>query len=132
MGPVVTSFVIPLNSPSGAFDYDFGALDNLDNPLTNSYTDLVFSTISSLTYGTMLFINLSRYLPGSFIRHIIGRESDPAGQKVRRNRDHVRRVARELIDQKRQEMAVGQSGKDILSLLGVLHRVALSAAKVDI
>jgi len=132
MGLVVTSFVIPLNSPSGAFDYEFGALDNLDNPLIKSYMGLVYSTFGALTYGKMLLVNLSRYLPGSFVRYIIGRESDPANQKVRQNRDHVHRVAKELIEQKRQEMAVGQSGKDVLSLLGAPHQVALLAVKVDI
>jgi len=38
-------------------------------------------------------------------------------QKIRENRDHAHRVARELIEQKRQEMAVGQSEKDIMSLM---------------
>ena len=58
--------------------------------------------------------------------------SDPALQKIRQNRVHAHRVARELIEQKRQEMVVGQSEKDILSLLGASHRVVPSATKIDI
>ena len=27
---------------SGAFDYDFGALDGADNPLTKSYTNVMY------------------------------------------------------------------------------------------
>ena len=109
---------ITLPSLSGAFDYDFGALDDLDNPLTKSYTDLVYSTFGTPTPGQILFTNLCGYFPSKFIRYIFERGSSPALQRIRQNRIHVQRVARELIEQKRREMAVGQSGKDILSLLG--------------
>ena len=30
---------------AGAFDYDFGALDDVDNPLTKSYMDLVYDNL---------------------------------------------------------------------------------------
>jgi hypothetical protein len=114
----------PLDSPPGAFDYEFGALDNLDNPLTKSYTDLVYSTFGDMTRGQILFVGLSRHLPGWFIRYLFEMGPGPALQKVRENRDHAHRVARELIEQKRREMVVGQSEKDILSLLGVSHQVS--------
>ena len=32
---------------AGAFDYDFGALDEADNPLTKSYTDIMYGHLSS-------------------------------------------------------------------------------------
>ena len=32
---------------AGAFDYDFGALDETDNPLTKSYTDIMCGHLSS-------------------------------------------------------------------------------------
>lgn len=103
---------------SGAFDYDFGALDDLDNPLTKSYTDIVYSTFGAPSHGQLLFMNLCRYLPARFIRYMLETGSDPALQKARGNRELAHRVARELVQQKRQEMVVGQSEKDILSLLG--------------
>ena len=110
-------------SPPGAFDYEFGALDNLDNPLAKSYTNLVYSTFGTATPGQFLRTDLFRHLPSWFIRSIFEMGSGPALQKARENREHAHRVARELIEQKRQEMAVGQSEKDILSLLGGFHRV---------
>lgn len=110
--------------PSGAFDYEFAALDNLDNPLTKSYTDLVYSTFGTPTRGQILFMNLCEYFPSGFIRYVFETGSDPALQKVRQNRLHVRRVARDLIEQKRRDMAVGQSEKDVLSLLGVSHHAS--------
>ena len=63
-------------------------------------------------------MNLFRYLPAKVIRYMLEKGSDPALQKARENRDLTHRVARELIQQKREEMLVGQSEKDILSLLG--------------
>jgi len=113
----------PLDSPTGAFDYEFGALDNLDNPLTKSYTDLVYSTFGVMTRGQVLFMGLCRHLPGWLIRPMFEAGSGPVLQKVRENRDHAHRVARDLIEQKRQEMVVGQSKKDVLSLLGASHQV---------
>jgi len=119
--------------PPGAFDYEFGALDNLDNPLTKSYTDLVYSTFGGTTKGQILFLNLCRHFPAWFIRYIFETGSDPSLQKIREHREHAHRVARELIEQKKREMAVGQSGKDVLSLLGAFHKVSPTpVAKIDI
>ena len=63
-------------------------------------------------------MNLCRYLPTRLIRYMLETGSDPALVNARQNRAHAHRVARELIEQKRREMAVGQSEKDVLSLLG--------------
>ena len=108
----------------GAFDYEFGALDGLDNPLTKSYADLLHSTLGAIARGQILFMNLLRHLPGWLARYILETGSSPALQRAWENRDHVHRVARELIEQKRQEISVGQSEKDVLSLLGASHRVS--------
>jgi len=110
--------------PPGAFDYEFGALDDLDNPLTKSYMDLVYSMFGEMSREQVLFMNLLWHLPGWFIRYTFEKGSDPALEKARENRNHVHRVASELIEQKRQEMLVGQSEKDVLSLLGASHQVS--------
>ena len=111
-------------APPGAFDYEFGALDDLDNPLTKSYTGLVYLTFGTMTRGRMLFMNLYRRLPGWLVRSTFQTASGGALQKAKENRDQVYHVGRELIEQKRQEVAVGQPEKDVLSLLGVSHQVS--------
>ena len=40
-----TNFISRIGA--GAFDYDFGALDETDNPLTKSYTDIMCGHLSS-------------------------------------------------------------------------------------
>ena len=40
-------------------------------------------------------------------------------QKLRRNMNEGRSVARKLLDSKRQELKAGTPGKDIMSLLGL-------------
>jgi len=102
---------------TGAFDYEFGALDNHDNPLAKSYTGLLYSMFGTMTRGRIMFMNLCPYLPVRLIRYILEAGLGPALQRARANRAHAHRVARELIEQKRQEMTVGQSEKDIMSLL---------------
>jgi len=110
--------------PPGAFDYEFGALDDLDNPLTKSCTDLAYSTFGNMSRERTLFINLYRRLPGWLVRFTFHKASGAAIQKAKENRDCVHHVARELIEQKRQEVAVGQPEKDVLSLLGASHQVS--------
>ena len=126
------NWISPLTPPSGAFDYEFGALDDLDNPLTKSYIDLVYSTFGAPTRGQILFMNLSRYLPGRLVRYLYENGSSPTLRKVRQNRDHAHRVARELIEQKRQDMLVGQSEKDVLSLLGAFNGAPLPVTNINI
>ena len=72
----------------------------------------------------MLFIDLYRRLPGWLVRCIFQMASGFSTQKAKENGDRVHHVARELIEQKRQEVAVGQPEKDVLSLLGPSHQVS--------
>ena len=112
---------LPRCALPGTFDYEFGALDDLNNPLTKFYSDLMYLTFGAVNRGQMLFMGLCRYLPAWLIRYNLETGSDPILQKARENMDHVHHVARELIERKRQEVAVGQSEKDVLSLLGTSH-----------
>ena len=52
MGLTVTSLFDRIGT--GAFDYDFGALDEKDNQLTKSYMNVMYATV---------YVGLSRFLP---------------------------------------------------------------------
>ena len=125
---------------TGAFEYDFGALDDADNPLTNSYMNLMYdanfrrrrskvpltlpsSPFSFTSFGNpsrslLLIMSIMGWFPG-LITWMFNNSNDPGMQKLRRNKDEAHRVARKLLDSKRQELKDGTPRKDILSLLGL-------------
>jgi len=128
---------------AGAFGYDFGALDDADNPLTKSFMDLRCAHLSlrfvvrgscrahpptfSASYTSfgnasrllVLFANITRWFPG-LLTWLYNNSTHPGMKKFRWNRDEVRSVAWKLLDSKRQELKDGTPGRDIMSLLGSL------------
>ena len=128
---------------AGGFGYEFGALDDADNPLTKSYMDLMCAHLSSrfvvqrscyadpsaLFASYMAFVNASRFFvfitsitrwfPG-LLTWLYNNSTRPGIKKFRWNKDEVHSVARKLLDSKRQELEDGTPGRDIMSLLGSL------------
>ncbi|KAF9789656.1 cytochrome P450 [Thelephora terrestris] len=103
---------------NAAFDYDFGALEGTENPLTRSYLNLL-----SVAFGTkplpknILISDASQYLPRGLLTWIFERDKSPGSVRMRENRKYAREVAKELIDTKRQNIENGEMGNDVLSLL---------------
>lgn len=130
----------PLNRiGAGAFDYDFGALDDVDNPLTKSYTNVMCDclrfgirvpavlTICHVTsyacFGIpsqllLFFMAVIGLFPG-LLTWLCDNSSDPGMQRLRQNKDEAHKVARKLLDSKRQELKAGTPRKDLMSLLGL-------------
>ena len=126
---------------AGAFDYDFGALDDTDNPLTKSYLNMMYGDVPSpsvaqgsrcanalfpsyTAFGNpsrsrVFFVSMTRWFPG-LLTWIYRNSSSPAMQALRRNKAEAFSVARMLLDSKRQELEDGAPGRDIMSLLGLL------------
>ena len=122
---------------AGAFDYDFGALENTDNKLTKSYTNLMYVSVSStptrnsvtvifhsytafsgLSKGRLLLMDSLKWAPAGFTTWVLERDQNPGMVNLRENRVYVREVAVKLIEEKRQELMNGTSRRDLLSLLG--------------
>ena len=126
---------------AGAFDYDFGALDDSDNPLTKSYSDIMYNHLSLLSVvkgfrcanqlsrfpvlhpsGTprlfILFASTARWFPG-LLTWIHDNSSHPGMQNLRHNKDEAHKVAWGLLDLKRQELGDGVTKRDVMSLLGL-------------
>ena len=121
-----------------AFEYEFGALDRLDNPITNTYLNLVYApllrhpqcfltdpeqTYRNSAFGTkpplaQIFIpDVAQYFPYGIISWLFEKDKGPGSVKMRENRKQTHAVARTLIDAKRENMYNGDQGKDVLSLL---------------
>ena len=121
---------------SGAFEYEFGALEDSDNLLTRTYSNFVY--VSTLhfdwaswftmhsrhesfgppTKGRIFAQGASRWLPNGLLTWSFERSRSPGPLKLRQNRDEAHRVARTLIDQKEDELRAGTSRRDLMSLLG--------------
>ena len=138
---------------TGAFDYDFGALDEKDNELTKSYmnvmygrprwtfavpvpliTSSLFSSFMSFGVPSRLFIFLmcvAGWFPG-LLPWLCDNSNDPGMKNLRWNKVSAHTVARELVDSKRQELKAGTPRKDLMSMLGsLLSSFALVYAVID-
>jgi len=64
-------------------------------------------------------MSVAGWFPG-LLPWLFDNSSDPGMRKLQRNKDEAHRVARELLDSKRQELKAGVPKKDLMSLLGAL------------
>ena len=134
---------------AGAFDYDFGALDDTDNPFTKSYTNVLYDYLSpssvvqsSRRADRLYFVSfaafrnpsrllvLSMTITGWFpglITWLFDNSKDPGMQQLRWNKEQGRIVARKLLDSKRQELKDGVARRDVMSLLGLFLATLVSA-----
>ena len=123
---------------TGAFEYEFGALDDSDNPLAKTYSNLLYvSTLNfnktslltafrsqesfgNPTKGHIFFRNVVRWFPSGLLTWFFERSQSPGQVNLRQNREEAQRVARVLIDAKREELKAGTPRRDLMSLLGSL------------
>ena len=67
---------------------------------------------------------ITKWLPG-LLTWVYENSSNPGMQKLRRNKEEVRNVARGLLDSKRRELKAGVPRRDVMSLLGSLASLLL-------
>jgi hypothetical protein len=120
-----------------AFEYDFGALDRLDNPITETYLNPVyvfllrgpswFLTSPGWTYRNSAFgtkpplirlfvLDVAQYFPYGTISWLFERDKKPGSVKIRENRKQVHAVARTLIDAKRKNMGIKERMSSVCSV----------------
>lgn len=68
--------------------------------------------------GRVFFQNITRYLPRGVLTWLTERGKEESLVMLRQNRAEVHRVARKLIELKKEELRAGTSRRDVLSLLG--------------
>jgi len=77
-----------------------------------------FGAFGMLSKERLFMINAFRWAPKGFATWIFERDQRPCMVKLRENRKYAHEVAAGLIEEKRQELKDGASGRDLLSLLG--------------
>jgi len=102
---------------AGAFDYDFGAVENTDNKFTKTYSNMTFTAFGRLPKKYLFMMDSFRFAPRGFATWVFERDNRPGIAQLRENRSHTHEVAVRLIEDKRQELKDGTSRRDLLSLL---------------
>lgn len=128
-----SDFVYP-----AAFDYDFKALDDPDDPLVRSYENFMCvdnqffrlcavahspNSIRKNASGTgstieLLIQSCFQYLPEALLAPLIARIPGGIMDQMRANRKIVHRLARGWISDKTTALKVGKGHRDIMTLLG--------------
>ena len=124
--------------PLAVFEYDFGALERLDKPITSTYLNIMYMFLlrgsscrltnpgrsyRTSAFGTktppvrMFITDVARYFPPGVLTWLFETGKEPGSVRIRENRKQAHAVARILIDAKRENMRNGDQGKDVLSLL---------------
>ncbi|EGO00602.1 hypothetical protein SERLA73DRAFT_104941 [Serpula lacrymans var. lacrymans S7.3] len=101
----------------GAFDYNFGAMDNADNELKRAYSNLLADLFGSPTALGIFAQNTSHWLPMWLVQSITDYLPSAALDRSRKNSDVAASVAKELIQSKSSELLLGKGGRDVMSLL---------------
>ncbi|KAK0192529.1 cytochrome P450 [Armillaria mellea] len=100
-----------------AFDYQFGALDNSDNPLAKAYSNLFFDLFGVMTKRAILSLSIMDHLPSKVVSFLM--RKFPSGRL-----DHAlltnklsTAVTKELVNQKFDALLEGKGRRDVMSLL---------------
>ncbi|GLB37928.1 putative cytochrome p450 [Lyophyllum shimeji] len=100
-----------------AFDYQFGTLESVDNPLGKAFANLLLDTFGTLTDGEIFSQNFLGYIPDR-ISQLLG-DYMPS-KKLTHARSTAKLatgVAKELVAQKSAASLQGKGNRDIMSLL---------------
>ncbi|KAJ3539651.1 hypothetical protein NM688_g6334 [Phlebia brevispora] len=111
-----------------AFDFDFGALDEDDNEVSNAYNNMFVDSLMHPSGWNTLFKASWSYLPAcvlDYVDYIPTREY----KRFRQTMSVINKVSKRLIDEKTEALLNGGgSSKDVMSILGIsftltyLHR----------
>ncbi|EPQ55440.1 cytochrome P450 [Gloeophyllum trabeum ATCC 11539] len=97
-----------------AFDYELGMLDNGENELGKLYQNFSLDTAPS---GKIIADAVLDYLPGPVLKFIFETLPFRTFIRLREHRTVTRKVAKQLIDIKGQELLEGRGNRDVFSLL---------------
>ncbi|KAJ3554565.1 hypothetical protein NM688_g3039 [Phlebia brevispora] len=102
-----------------AFDFDFGALDEDDNEVSNAYNNMFVDSVMHRSKLDTLFRASWNYLPTwvlDYVDYIPTREY----KRFRHTSSVIDKVSKRLIDEKTEALlSGGGSSKDAMSILGI-------------
>ncbi|RPD57242.1 cytochrome P450 [Lentinus tigrinus ALCF2SS1-7] len=100
-----------------AFDYDFGALDNMENPLAKEYSTIIHDVLLYPTPFTMLYRSLWQYVPES-VRNLVKYTPMHSLRRMQKLNEMFKGVGRALYYSNAAEGIASREGKrDVMSVL---------------
>ncbi|KAF7791574.1 hypothetical protein EIP86_002590 [Pleurotus ostreatoroseus] len=100
-----------------AFDFEFGALDNASNEVSQAYNDMFIDSVMHPSKWNTLFRASWKYLPTfvlDFVDYIPTREY----KRFRHTTKVINKVSKQLIEEKTEALlSGGQTSKDVMSIL---------------
>uniref|UniRef100_A0A0W0FWR2 Cytochrome p450 n=2 Tax=Moniliophthora roreri TaxID=221103 RepID=A0A0W0FWR2_MONRR len=99
------------------FAYNFGAMENAGNRLTQVYNNLFADVFGSPSNGTLFAMSLYGLLPLKFLAFLRDHTPGKRLDRLRALRKITIEVARELVEEKAREVGQGKGNKDVMSLL---------------
>ncbi|KIY53193.1 cytochrome P450 [Fistulina hepatica ATCC 64428] len=98
------------------FDYQFGALDNSDNPLSNAFRNTFNDAFSKPTNISLLAMTIFHMMPKWFVRMIIRNVPISRLQRWRKAKNMSEDVARNFVREKGAALLEDKKNRDIMSL----------------
>ncbi|KAJ7647880.1 cytochrome P450, partial [Roridomyces roridus] len=100
-----------------AFDYQFGAMENADNVVSQSWNNVFTDTFRAPSDASLLALSLLQYVPRCVREFLVDNVPCAGLEHVRHTAQVTTEVARELVASKSAALLQGKCNRDIMSLL---------------
>ncbi|KAJ7340782.1 cytochrome P450 [Mycena albidolilacea] len=100
-----------------AFDYQFGAIHNSDDPIAAAYASLAPKMLVSPSKKAIFIVALLEFLPPRLIGLFLSYAPFNRLKNTRRVSSMIAAVAKELVNEKAKALIAGKGKRDIMSLL---------------
>ncbi|KAJ6571321.1 cytochrome P450 [Mycena capillaripes] len=100
-----------------AFDYQFGAIHNSDDPISAAYASLAPKMLVLPSKKAIFIVAILEFLPPRLIRLFLNNAPFSGLKNTRRVNSMISAVAKALVDEKAKALIAGKGKRDIMSLL---------------
>ncbi|KAJ6631361.1 cytochrome P450 [Mycena sp. CBHHK59/15] len=100
-----------------AFDYQFGAMENVDNVVGTAYSNVFMDTFGSPSNISLLALSMLQYVPRRVREFLVDHVPCESLRHIRYTAKVTTSVARELVASKSAALLRGGGSRDIMSLL---------------
>ncbi|KAH7922165.1 cytochrome P450 [Leucogyrophana mollusca] len=114
-----------------AFDYKFGSVENQNNPLAHTYSNMMTDIFGSPS-ATQLFVqSLFKYLPMSAVDYLSDHGTNRRLMRMRETNGIARNVAKGMVKEKAESLLEGEGSRDVFSLLVKANMAENAKAKLS-